>query len=239
MDPVSQLLQERERARSGLGPYFLLAAAMHALCALTVFVVTRATPHRPLHLPTVAVRLVRPPQAVPRARPVQRQEPAPAPAQPRPEPTAAIQPTAAPQPVADPPTQASADAMPELDATPAPVATRAPAPATGSGLSLAGESSRASSALPADFHFTYYVQRMLALIETRWYKPPAPVGTRAQVRFRVHRDGRMDGIALEETSGVPSFDRAALRALYAANPLPPLPPAYRSPSITVHLTFSE
>lgn len=44
---------------------------------------------------------------------------------------------------------------------------------------------------------------------------------------------------LEESSGQPTFDRAVLRALYAANPLPPLPPAYRKDSLTVHLSFTE
>jgi len=80
---------------------------------------------------------------------------------------------------------------------------------------------------------------MLALIESNWYKPPVPHGTRAMVRFRITSAGRLEAIELEESSGVPSFDRSALRALYAANPLPPLPPAYGKPSVTVHLTFSE
>jgi TonB family protein len=80
---------------------------------------------------------------------------------------------------------------------------------------------------------------MLALIESKWYKPPVPAGTHAQVRFVISSSGRLDGVELEKSSGVPSFDRAVLRALYAANPLPPLPPAYRKPSLTVHLTFSE
>jgi TonB family protein len=80
---------------------------------------------------------------------------------------------------------------------------------------------------------------MLALIESRWFKPAVPEGTAARVRFRIHRDGRLDGIELEASSGSPTFDRAALRAMYAANPLPPLPPAYRKQTLTVHLTFSE
>ena len=107
------------------------------------------------------------------------------------------------------------------------------------GLSLVGNGEHGPPAIPTDFHFAYYVQRMLALIESRWYKPPAPPSTRARVRFRILRGGQLDGILLEETSGIPSFDRAALRALYAANPLPPLPPAYGKSSLTVHLTFSE
>ena len=80
---------------------------------------------------------------------------------------------------------------------------------------------------------------MLALIESRWYKPVVPVGTRARVGFTILKDGRLEDIRLEESSGMPTFDRAALRAIYAANPLPPLPPAYGKPSLTIHLSFSE
>jgi protein TonB len=80
---------------------------------------------------------------------------------------------------------------------------------------------------------------MLALIESRWYKPVVAAGTRARVGFVILKDGRLEGIQLEESSGLPTFDRAALRAIYAANPLPPLPPAYGKPSLTVHLSFSE
>ena len=130
--------------------------------------------------------------------------------------------------------------------TPGPTATPEPEPAepglaSASGaLSLGGGASAGGPpALPEDFRFTYYVQRMLTLIETRWYKPPVPPGTTARVRFTILRSGQVTGIALEQSSGVPSFDRAALRALYAANPLPPLPPGYARSSITVHLTFSE
>jgi len=80
---------------------------------------------------------------------------------------------------------------------------------------------------------------MLALIESRWYKPVGPQGTRARVGCVILKSGRVEGIRLEESSGLPRFDRATLRALYAANPLPPLPPAYGKPSLTVHLSFAE
>jgi TonB family protein len=93
--------------------------------------------------------------------------------------------------------------------------------------------------IPADFHFTYYIERMLALIESKWYKPAVPPGTRAQVGFVILKGGRIESIRLEQSSGLPSFDRAALRAMYAVNPLPPLPPAYGKPRLTVHLSFAE
>jgi TonB family protein len=137
---------------------------------------------------------------------------------------------------------ASADAMRSEDsvATPAPTP---PAPEPdgggGRGLSVGSNGGGGATGIPADFHFTYYIERMLALIESRWYKPVVPQGTRARVGFVILKSGRVEGIRLEESSGLPSFDRATLRALYAANPLPPLPPAYGKPSLTVHLSFAE
>ena len=125
--------------------------------------------------------------------------------------------------------------------TPAPTPPPAPPAAAGGGrgLSVGETAGGGTPGIPTDFHFTYYVERMLALIESRWYKPAVPPGTRARVGFVILKSGRVEGIRLEESSGNSSFDRAALRALYAANPLPPLPPAYGKPSLTVHLSFSE
>jgi TonB family protein len=133
--------------------------------------------------------------------------------------------------------------MPARDSRSPDEATPVPEPAVDAGrsggLSLGDGTAAEIPGIPSDFHFTYYIERMLALIESRWYKPAAPAGTRARVRFTILRDGRLEGIVLEASSGQPSFDRAALRALYAANPLPPLPPAYRPSSLTVHLSFAE
>jgi protein TonB len=124
-------------------------------------------------------------------------------------------------------------------ATPVPTPPPAPVGGGGSGLSVGESAGSGTAGIPADFHFTYYIERMLALIESRWYKPVVASGSRARVGFVILKDGRLEGIRLEESSGIPSFDRAAMRAIYAANPLPPLPPAYGKPSLTVHLSFSE
>jgi protein TonB len=123
-------------------------------------------------------------------------------------------------------------AAPDSAASPVPTEVAEPEAAGGGtgtagagGLSLGEGDGGQVAGVPADFHFSYYIERMLALIESRWYKPAVAEGTRARVRFRIQRDGRLDAIEIEESSGHPSFDRAALRALYASNPLPPLPPA--------------
>lgn len=240
MDPVSRILSERERSRPRLFPYTMIALVLHGGLAGTIFLMSRNASARHAQLPAVSVRLIKPePQrrrAEPAAQPTRaakKETPVPVPTEPEPVATAA--------PVVEAPTQqASEDAMaaPEQKATPRP--TQPPAPSSGgSGLSIGGNDGQQMPGIPSDFHFAYYVQRMLALIESRWYKPAAPAETRALVRFTINRDGRVTRIELESSSGNSSFDRAALRALYAANPLPPLPPAYRKPSLTVHLTFSE
>jgi len=221
----------------------MIAVALHVGVAAAIFLASRNAAARPAQLPAVSVRIVRPePQPRRRAarpapqptRPPVRETPPP---EPEPEPVATEPPAAA---VTEPPPSDNAMAAPERRATPRPTPATAPAAATGGrGLSLGGGDERDNTGIPSDFHFAYYVQRMLALIESRWYKPAVPAGTSARVRFTIGRDGRVSRIELETSSGLPSFDRAALRALYAANPLPPLPPAYAKNSLTVHLTFSE
>ncbi len=243
MDPVTKILVDRERSRPRLLPWVVLAIVMHAGVAAATYLVGRRAAARPVQLPVVSVKLIRP--QVPRARQSRS----------RPEPRA----TAVPQPTAVPPTavpkpepvatelpiedapRPSEDAMREADSAATPAPTPPPAPPTGggSGLSVGETVEGGGSGIPADFHFTYYVERMLALIESRWYKPAAPPGTRARIQFVILKSGRVEGIRLEESSGLPSFDRAALRAMYAANPLPPLPPAYGKPSLTIHLSFAE
>ena len=246
MDPVSAVLVEQERRPQRFTPFVVLAVALHLAVASIAFVVGRATPHRPAKLPAVSVRLIRPQLPGPPA--------AAAPAGPAERPAAKPKPSPPPKPRTTPVPKASPVSRSERRASSeqamaatrtTPVAAPEPAPPEGggggggSGLSVGGPGANGIPGVPEDFQFTFYVERMLALIESVWYRPPATGATRARVRFTIARNGRVEGIQLEESSGVPSFDRAALRALYAANPLPPLPPAYGQPSLTVHLTFAE
>jgi len=234
MDPVTKILIDRERARPRLLPWVVLAVVMHTGVAAATYLVGRRAASRPVQLPVVSVKIVRP-QAPSRRPPSRQPTKAPPTAVPEPEPVA----TAPPEEDAP---KASADAMRAADS----VATPAPTPPPvdtggggGRGLSVGENTGGGAPGIPADFHFTYYIERMLALIESRWYKPTAPPGARARVRFVILKSGKVEGIQLEESSGISSFDRAALRAMYAANPLPPLPPAYGKPSLTIHLSFAE
>ena len=233
-------------------PWVAVAATLHGLIVAAAFMFGRAAAARPAHLPSVSVRLVRP--ELPPGRTTGSSGPRPTAAAATPRPAPAATPVPRREPTAAPRSRTSDKAMAAPGASASPVPTAPPAPETstggdgsglspgggGGGLSLGEDGGGGQAAgVPADFHFTYYIERMLALVESRWYKPAAAEGARARVRFRIQRDGRLDSIELEESSGNPSFDRAALRALYASNPLPPLPPAYVPSSLTVHLSFAE
>jgi TonB family protein len=242
VDPVTKILIARELTRPRLLPWVVLAIVMHAGVAAATYLVGRRAASRPVQLPVVSVKIVRP--QAPSRRPPSRQPERRATAVPQP---TKAPPTAVPEPepVATAPPKEdvprpSEDAMRAADSVATPAPTQPPAPAGGGrGLSVGETVSGGASGIPADFHFTYYIERMLALIESRWYKPSVPPGTRARVGFVILKSGKVEGIRLEESSGNSSFDRAALRAMYAANPLPPLPPAYGEPSLTVHLSFAE
>ncbi len=237
MDPVSRILIDRERRPSALVPFVILAILLHSGAAAAVYIASRARPMRHGQLPGVAVRLIRPQPPAKKTSSPRRQ---PARSEPRPEPVPKPSPPPEPkpsQPKAASTTTAAAMATSQSKATPRPTATAASGGGA-RGLSL-GEAASGPPAIPSDFQFTYYVDRMLGLIEQRWYKPHAPAGTRARVRFTITRSGYLENVRIEEGSGTSSFDRAALRAVYAANPLPPLPHAYRKDSLTVHLSFSE
>ncbi|MBP1619594.1 MAG: TonB terminal [Acidobacteria bacterium] len=54
---------------------------------------------------------------------------------------------------------------------------------------------------------------------------------------RIDRGGRLVESGIELPSGVAAFDRAALRAVYAAAPFPPLPQGFGGSTLTLHLDF--
>lgn len=89
----------------------------------------------------------------------------------------------------------------------------------------------------SDFPFAYYVEQLQSLIGANWLKPNVPDGTACVVNFQIQRSGQITDVKLESSSGLPFYDRAAARAVYAANPLPPLPPEFPGERLGVHLKF--
>ena len=245
---VSDILERR--AAGGRTPRGLTATVSilaHAGFLAMLVVVGRprkATVFAPMSLP---VRVVSPASL---GRPEAAPAPVPAPAAPVPAPAKA-------KPVIEKPVEKvlpSAKAMPEPKKPgkaekPKPSAVKAPAPGPALELpSAAGTASGATSgagisfgasvtSFDTDFPFAYYVEQLLSLIGANWFKPESADGTSCVVAFRILRSGQVTDVKVDGTSGVSYYDRAAARAVYAANPLPPLPPDYRNDSLGVRLKF--
>lgn len=93
------------------------------------------------------------------------------------------------------------------------------------------------SAFDADFPFRYYIEQLQSLIATNWQKPDAPDETACTVYFKILRSGQVTDVKVEAPSSLAYYDRAASRAVFAANPLPPLPPEFKGETLGVHLRF--
>ena len=90
--------------------------------------------------------------------------------------------------------------------------------------------------IEGDFPYTIYIDRMKTLIGQRWLRPQSGTGITATVSFVIERDGTIRDAKNEIPSGNGTFDRAALRAVLEASPLPPLPFGYNGTFLGVHLT---
>lgn len=58
------------------------------------------------------------------------------------------------------------------------------------------------------------------------------------VRFHILKNGGVDDLELEKSSGNAALDESALTAISKASPFPPLPADYGSDHLTVHFTFT-
>jgi TonB family protein len=81
-----------------------------------------------------------------------------------------------------------------------------------------------------------YLAAMQERILRNWESRQQTLGL-AIVVFRVQRDGTLSDIAIERSSGNATLDFIATRALRLTQRIPPLPPEYPNPSLTVHMTF--
>lgn len=227
-----------------------LSLVVH-IAAGVALLLAGSSPRRPTTLPSVQVRLTAMPLPAPAsssAPPAAQARPAassPAPRRPvsppappasrpapqRPAPSAAARPTVAPVAAPEPAAASPSSEDPTGDSRPA---------ATGSssgGLTLGGGSRGAGT--DEVFPYDYYLQRLLGLIESNWFRPQAPATTRCRVRARLDRSGRLLEAGISEESGMPAFDRAALRAVFAAAPFPPLPQGFGGTTLTIHLEFGQ
>ncbi len=107
---------------------------------------------------------------------------------------------------------------------------------SGLGLGLAtGGGGTGSSLDVGGFCCPEYLGIMTRRIKENWDLRQGVSGTTV-MRFTILRDGRITDIGVEQSAGY-VLDLTAQRSLQRVRQLPPLPPAYTFPTLTVYLKF--
>ncbi|MEQ1793615.1 MAG: TonB family protein [Nitrospira sp.] len=86
-----------------------------------------------------------------------------------------------------------------------------------------------------------YLAQVRRKISSMWSAPPVDVTAQVYsvvVKFRLHRDGSVSGVAVEQSSGNEYFDLAGKRAVVTANPLPGFPADLTESYFDAHFTFT-
>jgi TonB family protein len=83
----------------------------------------------------------------------------------------------------------------------------------------------------------YYLRLIQSKVDRQWRQPVMGKQKRVVIRFVISRRGKVEGVAVEESSGDEYFDQTAVRAVRLSDPFPPLPPSYLGNSLQVHYRF--
>lgn len=86
-----------------------------------------------------------------------------------------------------------------------------------------------------------YLGRVRQRISSFWNAPPVDVTAQAYVvivQFRLHRNGSVTGVMIEQSSGNEYYDLAGKRAVLSAAPLPAFPSELTEPYFDAHFTFT-
>jgi TonB family protein len=119
---------------------------------------------------------------------------------------------------------------------------------SGTGGSGSGSGAESGSAFSSqigltNFPFTYYLQNIINRVSGNWFTSlvdPGITGSfQVTVHFRIHRNGQVSDLKVEETSGIRSLDMSALRAIQSSAPFPPLPRAYEDDYLGIYLIFEH
>jgi TonB family protein len=87
------------------------------------------------------------------------------------------------------------------------------------------------------FAYPWYLEQLVRKVQRGWR--PSTSTLAATIHFRIDRNGRIDDIEVEKSSGNFLFDQSALRAVESANPLAPLPSDYSGDWLGVYLDFDS
>ena len=89
--------------------------------------------------------------------------------------------------------------------------------------------------------YAWYVHVVQQKVSENWLKyeidPRITEAQRVYVSFDIGRDGRPSSVQIEQSSGVPSLDQSAIRAIQRIDTFGPLPPDYSGNKVSVEFWF--
>ena len=89
--------------------------------------------------------------------------------------------------------------------------------------------------------YAWYVRVVQQKVSENWLKyevdPRITEARRVYLTFDIHRDGRPSNVQVEQSSGVPSLDQSAVRALERIDTFGPLPSDYAGNKVSVEFWF--
>jgi protein TonB len=89
--------------------------------------------------------------------------------------------------------------------------------------------------------FAWYVRVVQQKVSENWLKyeidPRIQTANRVYVVFDVTRSGQPSNVQVEQSSGVPSLDQSAVRAIQRIDTFGPLPPDYSGSKVSVEFWF--
>jgi periplasmic protein TonB len=92
------------------------------------------------------------------------------------------------------------------------------------------------------FNYPWYVSLIQSKVAQSWYTqevdPRTPVGSVTKVTFTIARDGSASNFRISQSSGFPTLDSSALRAVERVENFSPLPSGYSKSSLFVEYTFT-
>ena len=88
-----------------------------------------------------------------------------------------------------------------------------------------------------DGRLGWYAELIRQRLTQNWHAAGLGAGAPVIVNFNILRDGSVRDVRVFQSSGNPTIDNTALRAVYDSNPLPPLPPQVSGSSLPAQYTF--
>ena len=249
--PRLRIVVSLRMARRGLARAVTGSVAVHGALLAAVVVIPSTRHHVQPIDDEMVVALAGPMAIVPAARggasssDAVKPVPTPAPAQaPAPKEAHAVHDVPPPKPKDKPvkPPKKEPEKTPEAEAPEAPAA---PKGAAGAPQQDAKPGPAAGGAVTAtvgggDTSLGWYGAAVKAALESVWAKPyleDAGGTASVVITFDIARNGTTSNFHILQSSGIPSLDRSAQRAVIEASPLPAVPPTWTEDTIPVTMRF--